>query len=201
MRFASVLAALAALWVQPVAAATIYTGFIPAGAGSVGTLDGPGEWATVRFSQALASFSGKASWFIGLGASYCDETKTSECMNPLADANGFWNLDQIDAVTYRVHYTRPIAEGWFAGTYVMGGAFQGSGLGFDYSHAYENPVRYTVIFSDGIPEPSTWALLMLGIGAIGVGLRRRRAHQLVDQLPPVPALMPSLAWPSTRALP
>lgn len=93
MRFAAFLAALAAFGVQPASAATIYTGFVPSGVGLVGSFDAPGEWATVRFSQPLASFVGKAAWFTSLGASYCDETKSSECMNPLADANGFWNLD------------------------------------------------------------------------------------------------------------
>ncbi len=30
----------------------------------------------------------------------------------------------------------------------------------------------------GVPEPSTWAIMVVGIGAVGLGLRRRRPSQI-----------------------
>lgn len=33
--------------------------------------------------------------------------------------------------------------------------------------------RVTLSFAGGVPEPATWALLILGFGAIGVAMRRR----------------------------
>jgi hypothetical protein len=30
----------------------------------------------------------------------------------------------------------------------------------------------------GVPEPTTWAMLLLGFGAIGIGMRRRRSSML-----------------------
>jgi hypothetical protein len=38
-----------------------------------------------------------------------------------------------------------------------------------------------------VPEPSTWAMLLLGFGAIGVSLRRRRADDWLASLEPKPA--------------
>lgn len=35
--------------------------------------------------------------------------------------------------------------------------------------------RYAAL-SEGVPEPSTWALMMFGMVAIGIGLRQRRKH-------------------------
>lgn len=36
----------------------------------------------------------------------------------------------------------------------------------------------TVVFSAGVPEPAAWAFILLGIGALGVAMRRARRAQL-----------------------
>jgi PEP-CTERM motif len=35
--------------------------------------------------------------------------------------------------------------------------------------------RFTPLFAPGVPEPATWAMMLIGFGAIGVALRRRPA--------------------------
>jgi PEP-CTERM motif len=39
-----------------------------------------------------------------------------------------------------------------------------------------------VLIGGGVPEPSTWAMMMLGFGAVGYGLRRRRREGLLAQV-------------------
>jgi len=44
--------------------------------------------------------------------------------------------------------------------------------------------NYAFLIRDGrvggaVPEPGTWMLLLLGFGAIGFGMRNRKAHQNV----------------------
>ena len=38
------------------------------------------------------------------------------------------------------------------------------------------------VTTPAVPEPATWAMLMLGFGAIGASLRRRKADALGDAL-------------------
>lgn len=42
------------------------------------------------------------------------------------------------------------------------------------TQGYSNAVLYRA--TGAVPEPSTWALMLLGFGAVGVGMRRRRRH-------------------------
>lgn len=63
--------------------------------------------------------------------------------------------------------------------------------GFDYSFNFRNPhdsfspyifftskASYTDDLTSGVPEPSTWAMMVLGFGGIGFAMRRRRVRAL-----------------------
>jgi hypothetical protein len=39
------------------------------------------------------------------------------------------------------------------------------------------PQPTTGLAAGGVPEPTTWALFVVGLGGIGAALRRRRAHR------------------------
>jgi hypothetical protein len=41
-------------------------------------------------------------------------------------------------------------------------------------------VDYVALVAPGVPEPSTWAMMIMGLGAAGVALRRRR-HRRPDK--------------------
>jgi hypothetical protein len=48
---------------------------------------------------------------------------------------------------------------------------------------FSNAALYTTDPTPGVPEPSTWAMMLLGFGAAGVAMRRsRRKTQLMSQL-------------------
>lgn len=52
-----------------------------------------------------------------------------------------------------------------------------SGIATDQESADNYPINYTIT-ATAIPEPATWALLIAGFGAAGVGARRRRGAPL-----------------------
>jgi hypothetical protein len=57
-------------------------------------------------------------------------------------------------------------------------AGQKIGLAIDYAGLYYNDstgVRFTLNGPGGVPEPATWALMIVGFGGAGAMLRRRRA--------------------------
>ncbi len=70
-----------------------------------------------------------------------------------------------------------------AGTFVVSGTGQYS---FDYEYATRSGgilvsrlfklTPTTLSVSGGVPEPATWAMMMLGFGAIGYAMRRQKAH-------------------------
>ena len=60
------------------------------------------------------------------------------------------------------------------------GAYNGSlssvsNLRFQYGTALTD-----THFGSGVPEPGTWAMMLLGFGGIGVSMRRRRRHCLAQ---------------------
>jgi hypothetical protein len=53
----------------------------------------------------------------------------------------------------------------------------------DNVQGFSNAALYTTDVDHSLPEPSTWAMMLLGFGAAGVAMRRsRRKAQLVSQL-------------------
>jgi hypothetical protein len=51
------------------------------------------------------------------------------------------------------------------------------------TQGFSNAVLYTTTHPDSVPEPATWAMMLLGFGAAAVAMRRsRRKTQLVSQL-------------------
>jgi hypothetical protein len=69
---------------------------------------------------------------------------------------------------------------------VVGGAFNGSFTGTDFFFAANSLTRNSfrldgVTVNSAVPEPATWLMMILGFGALGATMRRRRnAHLTVS---------------------
>ncbi len=60
------------------------------------------------------------------------------------------------------------------GTYEGGGYFQTSGGNITWPNTYDMNFRITTSpVSEAVPEPATWAMLIMGFGLVGSALRRR----------------------------
>ncbi len=50
------------------------------------------------------------------------------------------------------------------------------------TQGYSNAVLYrAAAVTAAVPEPGTWALMLLGFGGVGVSIRRRRRETLIPQ--------------------
>jgi len=50
-----------------------------------------------------------------------------------------------------------------------------SHIALDNTQGFSNAVLYTARDPGAVPEPGTWAMMLVGFGAVGFGLRRRKA--------------------------
>lgn len=92
-------------------------------------------------------------------------------------------IGQNDDINFPTNLSARLSGNLAAGNYVLAvGQFN-----FTQAEAragvanYDRPGAFTATFSDGItlqagavPEPATWAMLMLGFGAMGATLRRKQ---------------------------
>jgi len=49
-------------------------------------------------------------------------------------------------------------------------------IALDNEQGFSNAVLYTAKGPGAVPEPGTWAMMLLGFGAVGFGLRRRKSQ-------------------------
>jgi hypothetical protein len=143
-----------------------------------GTFTLVGDWT----SGTLASFLGiSASPTNPIGA-YLPTT-----LNYQPSATGFW-VFQVDLGTQNLlgtsgvggvnndNYLLTLGQDLAAGSYIVAFLQQNGQYGATANSG-------AILETGGVPEPATWAMMLLGFGAVGVGMRRnRRKAKLVSQL-------------------
>lgn len=70
----------------------------------------------------------------------------------------------------------------FASDFCEEGYFWADGIEYGFFSATDQSYSIDVRYMGAVPEPAVWALMILGFGVVGAGMRSRR-----DRLAPVPA--------------
>ncbi len=138
------------------------------------TFSVPGEWGMTLDYQV-------GQWFIDIDKSYCEY-----CGDGILggeQASGYGTVGQLSwwDATYR---TNPkIGSAWSQYTffpndrYVYWEILWPHQLWINFkSNDYTGVVNWTT-FARYVPEPATWALMIIGFGAIGGALRRQKAQR------------------------
>lgn len=116
---------------------------------------------TIHFS---APFSGVVTWWPSGWYSRTDPYD-NEWANDLVEIP----TEMTAQRSFAFSWASPI---WHNAGWTYQEYFLGAGISVDSSEQV-NPVDFTVNGFAAVPEPATWALMILGLGAAGVALRRR----------------------------
>lgn len=173
MRFAMMLAAAAALWVQP-AKAAVYVGTLTSGSSGAifpGISD-PTIIAYVKFSRPVT------------GSLIFDFTYDEhEYINGVyMGGNDYFGSDLVsfaDQTIAYLHHNLPQRRYYGNGRVEFSGK-RTSHFRLDVE-GLDHPVDFSfTVLGFGVPEPAAWAFLILGFGAIGAAMRRRHDQALPD---------------------
>jgi hypothetical protein len=217
MRFVSVLAAIAALWVQPAMAVTLLDNFPT---GPLYEDDFTNQASTQNFLVQFyvpEALSINRVDILGGGTGFAWNVNAlaliklrADVNNRPADTNLFsfqrtvGNLSQYDADTKLVSVFFPDLQ-LQQGTYWIG--LSGDGLPRTWA-SYSNPggaMQYSLsgdsvgvpfglgtlairVFDtrtsvSAVPEPSTWAMMLIGFGAVGASMRRKSNRRFPSPSP------------------
>lgn len=94
---------------------------------------------------------------------------------PTGFATGTWQTLQIDLLTSTDQFKYTVGDlsmlsGAFGSTSISNTILQAHNTGADYS------VHWDTLQTGAVPEPTTWALMILGFGGVGAIIRRRRTE-------------------------
>ena len=181
MRFGALLAAVTALWVQPASAATTFSGTLTPGVfgGLAGVL--PVSGGQIRYTYDLAFSAPVSNVSIWLGG-YTTYSVTDRFGN-------YYGGNDIGDQYWTYSFAGPVSQVSFRYTPIDGLKRPGGGAyGPSYAfRTYSQQLRGSIsasgsspisflgsISASAVPEPSTWAMMILGIGFTGAVLRTRR---------------------------
>ncbi len=170
MRFAMLLAASAAFWVQPANAATVSAGLFAAP-------PEPGGYSLeFTFSAPVTNFvywvaiDDKYNFYNYDGSYNGGNTVTADFYKTIAGP--------VSNIQFIFKLLRPYEHPWGAGVTKKGSyVFYGDVFRFEAPEGTTYTASHR--FLTAVPEPATWALMLLGFGAVGAALRRKRHQRAV----------------------
>lgn len=146
--------------------------------GSSGNFDditwggGSGRYINFDFSKPVR-LDGQYFYFADFGASYCDAAHTMECMNNYSDDHGTEYFGGY-GTRFSVDTYDTVFNGFVLGTYLVDGRWVKSDFSAQYFNTNVVPVSYSITFSQGVPEPASWLMMIVGVGFVGAAARTRR---------------------------
>lgn len=171
------------------------------GGGQYGILHPSPVSATLEINDIVhiisGNFQGLAGQFNEFGESpgFDEITHSAIGRRDFSSINGFSDDvvqlrigSYVNDIVQSVNHTSTLTYNTQMGDYPNGSFIFGNYLGFDgYGHADVRgsllPTSVTIALAPvagGVPEPATWALMILGFGMAGVGMRARRRRLRVD---------------------
>lgn len=111
-------------------------------------------------TSVLAFVLGSLDTYNTLTLFFADATSQSYFGGQIINDLSFPSGDQISGQTNGV-----VTYSTGAGPKIVGAAYQSSGVSFEFDN---------ISVASAVPEPATWAMMLVGIGAIGGMLRARR---------------------------
>lgn len=139
------------------------------------TLYGNGTNVTVRVAEGDGFHSGPFAFSqfasLAMGGTFID----------VSSANIFLNAGERFVIDLTGGYGGNISAA--ASTYGGGSLFLNFGVPFDYTACCNASLAFQTFMEPtspggGVPEPTTWALMLIGFGGLGATLRRRRTAAL-----------------------
>lgn len=176
MRFKALLAGAVLCFAGAPALAATYIGTFPAGVSSLdlGTAQGRSVRATIRFNAPVTAYLRHVHY---KNDDVLDRRTGAQTHRSDYRIDGYGGEGITEIKQYFTGYSRRYYRNLIY--------FDSIDSRFDLHVESPNTVNYVAIInSSGVPEPSTWAMMILGIGLAGGALRRR---QLNSKLIPKPA--------------
>jgi PEP-CTERM motif len=153
-------------------------------------LDGPANNGAVNFTAYIYAWTGSAITGPALYTSASQTFTGSTTGSPTEFAFNTGGTTLTAGAQY-VAFLFSTSGGWagmpysgaFGSNPYPGGAYVYDNVGTNFSQLsspWDNPgygdVWFKADFTSGVPEPATWAMMLLGFGGIGVAMRRRSSR-------------------------
>ena len=145
-------------------------------------INGSGNVATINLSLGgfLETTDGSGLTYKQQGGSAYDEVNDVFDVDFFSTGSGVISIDGYDYTLRANPYAESTAFQYGQGANAKNGAFGGSAWLLVTGEQGEMPNHWDLNFNlsamGGVPEPSTWAMLIFGFGAIGAGMRRKKAN-------------------------
>jgi hypothetical protein len=138
------------------------------------SFDSNGSWTANWYADAAHPFTGNARFNLNLFDTALGNVQTAKA--PQVSLDGFHDFGLAKASFYSYSGTTPYLSNWHVGDVVSSGNmtnFLSGAVNMNPPWGRDNLVT-TGVITAAVPEPETWAMMLAGLGLLGVTMRRRK---------------------------